>query len=219
MNSLVVGVFSPAGTSYSTLTTGPFTVTAGIHTLSFVGINPSGGDNTAFIDQVAVNQPGLQMVAYMQDPDFASPSVGVGTSAYGADPIGSPWTFMGPAGVAGNGSAFTSGNTPAPSGTQVAFIQGTGSVSQSITLAAGSYTVSFTAAQRANFQASNQTIGVLIDGMPIEWFTPSGPSYTTQTTHSFTVATSGPHTITFVGLNPNGGDNTAFIDQVLIALT
>ena len=106
----------PAGTSYSTLTTGPFTVTGGPHTLTFVGLNPNGGDNTALIDGVAVNQPALQIVPYIQDPDFASPSVGVGISAYQADPAGSPWTFTGSAGVAGNGSAFTSGNQPAPVG-------------------------------------------------------------------------------------------------------
>ena len=152
-----VGVFTPAGTSYSTLTTGPFTVAAGAHTLAFVGLNTKGGDNTAFIGQVTINQPALQIVPYMQDPDFASPSVGVGISAYQADPPGSPWTFTGSAGVAGNGSAFTSGNQPAPVGTQVAYIQGVGQISQTINLAAGVYSMTFAAAQRLNNQPDNRS--------------------------------------------------------------
>src|SRR5262249_20128547 len=32
-----------------------FTVPAGYHTLTFVGLNPTGGDNTAFVDQVQIN--------------------------------------------------------------------------------------------------------------------------------------------------------------------
>jgi hypothetical protein len=30
---------------------------AGIHTVTFIGLNPNGGDNTAFIDQVAISSP------------------------------------------------------------------------------------------------------------------------------------------------------------------
>jgi Protein of unknown function (DUF642) len=213
VDSQVVGVFTPAGTSYSTLTTGPFTVAAGAHTLAFVGLNTKGGDNTAFIDQITINQPALQIVPYMQDPDFASPSVGVGITAYQADPPGSPWTFTGSAGVAGNGSAFTSGNQPAPVGTQVAYIQGVGQISQTINLAAGVYTMNFAAAQRLN---NSQTIEVIVDGTPIAYVTPSGTNYSIFTTNHF-AATAGANTLTFVGLNLNGGDNTAFIDQVLIA--
>ena len=69
----------------------------------------------------------------------------------------------------------------------------------------------------ANFQASSQTIEVKLDNEVIGMFTPGGIAYTTEKTSSFTVASSGSHTLTFVGLDPNGGDNTAFIDQVLIA--
>ena len=108
---------------------------------------------------------------------------------------------------------FTSGNPSAPVGTQVGYIQQSGQISQTISLASGIYTVSFSATQRGNFQTSSQTIGVLFDGTAVEWFTPSGTSYATFTTNNIT-ATAGTHTLTFVGLNPSGGDNTAFIDQV-----
>jgi hypothetical protein len=50
----VVGICSLAGTSYTGYTTAAFTVAAGHHTIAFVGLDPNGGDNTAFIDQVSI---------------------------------------------------------------------------------------------------------------------------------------------------------------------
>jgi MBG domain (YGX type) len=74
------------------------------------------------------------------DLGFQSPYVGVGTSgAYQIDPTGSARTFTGSAGLAGNGSAFTSGNPSAPVGTQVGVIQQAGQISQTIDLPAGVY--------------------------------------------------------------------------------
>src|SRR5262249_44799543 len=103
-----------------------------------------------------------------------------------------------------------------PEGTQVGFLQGTGSFSQTVNLAAGSYQISFQAAQRGNWNQGGQTFEVLVDGNVVGTpFSPANSSYATLTTTSFTV-TAGSHTITSQGLNPNGGDNTAFIDQVQI---
>jgi hypothetical protein len=155
---------------------------------------------------------------------FETPHVnGVGSGFLYDPPLnpgqGQPWTFTGTvgdgSGVTGNLSAFTSLNPTAPEGEQVAFIQAAGSISQTLTLDAGSYTVSFFAAQRAN-QASTQEIQVLIDGKEVGRITPSGTDYGAYTTGVFTVA-AGEHTLLFQGLNPQGGDNTAFIDQVVIA--
>ena len=123
---------------------------------------------------------------------------------------------MGQAGVSGDGSGFTSGNPAAPQGGQVAFLQNTGSFSEAVTLAAGTHSISFSAAQRAMYQSSSQTFQVLVDGVRVATFTPTGTSYATYSTGAFAVE-DGIHTITFVGLNPNGGDNTAFIDQVTIS--
>ena len=89
-----------------------------------------------------------------------------------------------------------------------------GSFTQQVTFGAGNYAISFSAAQRAANQSS-QTFEVLVDGAVVSTFTPSTTSYTTFTAN-FTVA-AGVHSIAFVGLNPNGGDNTAFIDQVAIS--
>ncbi len=321
-----VGTITPSGTSYGTYTTGVFTVASGQHTLSFVGLNPNGGDNTAFLDQVAfnsvavapavavsdggtavanggnvnfgttpagvpitktftitntgtanltlsavnvggaafsltsppgslslapnasttftvqfnwafagsfsgavsftTNDPNNPNVSFtlagstsvvnpggLADGSFETPNIGSGSSAYRYNPTGSAWTFTGSAGLTGNGSAFTSGNPNAPQGSQVAFVQTTGSISQTFSLTAGTYTVSFNAAQRGNYQSSSQTVRVLIDGVAVGTITPSGASYASYSTGVFTVA-AGAHTLTFVGLNPNGGDNTAFLDQV-----
>jgi hypothetical protein len=73
--------------------------------------------------------------------------------------------------------------------------------------------LTFSAAQRGNFQASSQNVRVLVDGAVVGTFTPAGTAYSTLTTGNFTVA-AGAHTIQFLGLNPNGGDNTALIDNV-----
>jgi uncharacterized protein YkwD len=208
----VVGTITPSGTSYASYTTNTFTVTAGSHTIAFVGLNPNGGDNTAFLDQAGINKS----TPAFSDPGFENLSVGTGSSAYKYNPIsGTPWTFSSSSGVAGNNSAFTSGNPSAPQGTQVAFLQFTGSISQTVNFAAGTYTISFSAAQRQNYQASKQVIEVTVDGNVVGTITPSGTSYATYTTGSFTV-TAGSHTIAFIGLNPNGGDNTAFLDQITI---
>jgi CSLREA domain-containing protein len=144
--------------------------------------------------------------ALLTDPGFETPSLG--PSAYAYDPAGSPWTFSGSAGLASYGSLFD--NPPAPQGSQVAFLQGSGSISQSVDFAAGTYVLGFLAAQRPGNQ---QTIEVLVDGEVVATITPSGSQFALYTTSPFTV-TAGAHTIEFVGLNPLGGDNTAFLDQV-----
>ena len=146
------------------------------------------------------------------DAGFEQVQVGAGQFQY--RPSGSPWTFTGDAGITANNSGFTAGNPPAPDGTQVAFLQGTGSFSQSVAnVGAGTYRLSFQAAQRGNFQASRQDFRVLVDGVAVGTFTPAGTAYQQLTTAAFTVG-AGVHTVSFVGLDSAGGDNTAFLDNV-----
>ena len=52
VDGTAVGTFTPAGTSYAGYSTVAFPVTAGSHTITFVGLDLDGLDNTAFIDQV-----------------------------------------------------------------------------------------------------------------------------------------------------------------------
>ena len=70
-------------------------------------------------------------VATVSDPGFEAIPIGPGQFAYG--PSGSAWTFApNGAGVSGNNSGFTSGSPNAPQGSQVAFIQQNGAITQTI---------------------------------------------------------------------------------------
>lgn len=208
----VVGSFnSLTGTTYSNQATSSFNTSSGNHTITFQGTNLNGGDNTIFIDQLNVNLLGASLF----DQGFELPALGTGVLRY--NPVGSPWSFSGTTGVTSNGSAFTSANTGAPQGSQVAFLQGKGSISQATVCANDTYMISFQAAQRGN-QASVQTFQVLIDGIVVGTFNSvTGSAYRKLSTSSFGVA-AGSHTITFQGTNINGGDNTMLIDQVELTL-
>jgi hypothetical protein len=211
VDGVAVGTFTPSGTGYSSLTA-TFTVGAGSHTITFQGLDSAGGDNTAFVDNIQLTQT---PVASLSDAGFETPSVGTG---FQYRPVGTAWTFADNAGISGNGSGFTAGNPNAPEGTQVAFLQQTGSISQVVTgMAAGTYRLSFSAAQRGNFQASRQDFRVLVDGVAVGTFTPAGTGYSNLTA-TFTVS-AGLHTITLQGLDSAGGDNTAFIDNVQLTQT
>ena len=154
------------------------------------------------------------------DSGFESVNVG---SGYQYAPTGSAWSFPGDvsnsgSGVTGNGSGFTAGNPAAPQGSQVAFLQSTGTISQSVAgWSAGSYTISFQSAQRANYQSSAEDFEILVDGKVVGTFKPSGTSYQAYTTSSFAVS-AGSHVIKFLGLDSAGGDNTAFLDAVSVAV-
>jgi hypothetical protein len=213
VDGTVVGTFNKlTGSAYALQTTGPFTVAAGTHTVQFKGTDLNGGDCTVLIDQLSVNVATLTV----NGAGFEAPALAAGT--FSTAPAGSPWTFAGSAGIASNGSGFTSANPPAPQGTQVAFLQNTGSVQQSINVTtAGTYAVDFFAAQRGGFNTSAQTFRVLVDGIEVGRFTPAGAAYSFQTTSTFAVS-AGAHTIRFEGLNPNSGDNTALIDDVFLQL-
>ncbi len=144
----------------------------------------------------------------------------VETGTYAYDPTGTPWTFTGQSGITGNSSGFTSSNSAAPEGTQVAFLQNKGSFSQTVTLNGGTYRLNFYAAQRAG-DSVPQSLMVVIDGSSVGTFTPAATSYSTFQTNTFRLG-AGPHTFAFAGLgvNPNGTpstDTTVFVDDITIA--
>ena len=156
------------------------------------------------------------------DRGFEQVSVGAGEFAYA--PAGSPWWSFTPqdgnngSGIAANGSGF--GNPTAPQGSQVAFLQGSSTISESVTgWAPGIYQLSFSAAQRGANQQS-QDFEVMVDTTVVGKFTPSGTTYQTYTTPVFDVDPfvigPGSHTITFLGLDTAQGDNTVFIDDVTL---
>jgi hypothetical protein len=204
----------PVAHAYVAFDSWNFTVqTTGTHTVEFLGLSPSGADSTAFIDEVAITPA----VDSMVDGGFETPALPA--NDFQTDATGSAWQFSGTAGVARNGSAFVTNWTEAqnaPAGAQVAYIQDTGSMSQTVYLDAGTYQVSFLAAQRAIYQASYQEIEVLVDTVPEGTINPVNTTYSSYQSSTFTVAT-GVHTVEFLGLDPQQGDNTAFIDQVAIS--
>ena len=143
MDGIQIGsLVSPASTSFSSFSIAFSVSTTGAHTISFTGTDPS--DKTTFIDQVTLTNS--TPPAALVNPSFEIPALG---SGYQYSPSGSGigWTFGGGSGIQGNNSAW--GAAPAPDGTQTAFIQGIGSIAQTLNLSAGSYTLSFQAAQRS----------------------------------------------------------------------
>ena len=211
---------SPA-TAYNPYQSADFIVSGGMHTITFQGLAPSSADSTIFIDSVAVNN-----MNGINDGSFEQAVQAYGTYSFNPNATAintngmTPWQFSGPAGVATNASAFTIGNTAAPNGNQVAFIKGDGSMSQTVFLTTGLYSLSFEAVQRATSEDAYQELEVLIDGVPEGTVIPSNttkaigiPQWGLYQTNAFTVTT-GLHTVTFVGLNPQGGDNTALVDEV-----
>jgi len=167
--------------------------------------------------------PISQAAAAIPNFGFETPSL----STYAYAPAGATWTFNALSGTSGsgisaNGSAFTSGNTNAPQGVQVAFLQGTASISQTLTglLAGAIYQVTFAAAQRNNVYGAQtgQTWKLQVNGTTIGTYAPpqSAQSYLKYSA-AFT-ASAGTQTLAFVGTDANGGDNTVFLDNVQLAL-
>src|SRR5262249_15436539 len=144
-----------------------------------------------------VNPDGTAGSYSVLDFGFEAPNVSQQPGGFVYSPTGSPWMFSAGtgngAGLVANGSQF--GNADAPEGPQAAFLQQQGSLSQTVSLAAGTYTLSFLAAQRPG---NSQTFQVLVDGTVVGTFQPAGPSYQSYATDSFTVA-AGSHTLAFVG--------------------
>ena len=150
----------------------------------------------------------------VQDSGFESPDVGIGL--FGTNPPDpSPWTYTGNAGVSGNEKRIHRSQRRCTGGRsgRVPCRSRAVSVRRS-TSAAGSYSLSFLAAQRAG-DAGVQTIQLMVDGnavgAPVQ---PQDTSYQSLDVNFWVSA--GNHTIALAGLDPNGGDNTAFIDAVSI---
>jgi alpha-L-rhamnosidase len=155
--------------------------------------------------------------AFIINSGFEVPHVGDFDKA----PIGGGWAFSpadgnSSAGITANHSGFTASNPPAPEGEQVALLQGTGTISQTLSgfNPDQNYTLTFFAAQRANGNQKGQTWQVKLDNEVIGDFSPAQTetNYTDYTVNFRPSATS--QTLSFVGTNRNGGDNTIFIDQV-----
>jgi len=180
-------------------------------TKTVTGIGVSSDDNIKLLAIDLLKASGIK--ATVANSGFEAESVG--SRGYIYNPTGSAWVYQGESGVTANHTDFT-GNSLAPQGDQVAFLQQRGTFSQAIAFgASGSYQVSFQAAQREIYNTGGEDFQVLIDGNIVGTFKPTWVAYRTFVTNPFTVA-AGSHTLRFVGLNSANGDNTAFIDNVQI---
>ncbi len=171
-------------------------------------------NDTSSADSVPVN-----FVIVNRNPNFGFelPSIGSGNHQY--NPIGGYWIFGGGggngSGILANGSAFSNPN--APEGGQAAFVQSYGVIAQTLSgfVPGNSYTITYAAAQRSgSSQNGGESWNVMIDGKVIQTNHPGGTSYASYAT-TF-VASAATHTLSFVGTDLAGGDNTVFIDNVAI---
>ena len=147
---------------------------------------------------------------------FETPSIGSGNYSY--NPSGGFWTYStqngnSGSGIVANGSGFSNPN--APEGTQAAFVQSYGSIARTLSgfTPGNSYTITYSAAQRSGAsQNGGESWNVVIDGNVIKNNNPGATSYTTYT--ATFMAAAATHTVSFVGTDLAGGDNTVFIDNV-----
>ena len=166
IDGVTVGQYQPPGTSYSQYQTPAFTLAAGSHTIALSGVG-SGGDYTAFVDSVTIGP--ADAINVIANGGFEAPSM-AGSFQYA--PAGATWVFANGGGITANASGFTSGNPAAPEGAQVAFLQMTGTATQTVSMTAGQYTLSLQAAQRGNFQIGTQIVGIAVDGVSVGQYQP-----------------------------------------------
>jgi len=165
------------------------------------------------------------------DNGFESPDLGSGTGAYAygdQTPLSSTvtgWTFVAGAGIAANGSLFdvagatqgqTSDSSVSTSG-QAGFLQGLSSITQSVYLSGGEYSVSFTAEGRGgvffpSFTANEITVS--LGGTQLFDATPPPTFFVPETTTQTGDLAPGNYDLTFSGIT--NADATTFIDNVQI---
>jgi len=208
--ALCTGVALSGGGNNPTAQCSTSGLALGTHSIvaSYGGDSANTTSTSTTLSQVVNPVPGSTLI----NPSFEVPALGSGFM-YNPSGAGVGWTFTPSSGIQGNGSAW--GAAAAPSGTQTAFVQSTSSISQALTLNAGSYTLAFKAAQRPCCLTPNtQPIQVTVDGTQIGGLiTPASTNFASFNV-SFTLASTGVHTIAFVGTNPN--TNATFIDAVTL---
>ena len=166
----------------------------------------------------------------------AATTAGSYTVNFGGLPVGvaAGWTL----GISGNAGGYDgiAINTGVPvsnfnpmaieDGNDAVFLQGAGSVSQTLTLAAGQYSLSYYAMGRTGSgggNGANPFTASVSGGLVNDVETPANTDITSlsdwaQYTDNFTVTTPGSYTVEFSGNYPYGqlGDLTTFIDNVSI---
>ncbi|QJU55729.1 chitobiase/beta-hexosaminidase C-terminal domain-containing protein [Herbiconiux sp. KACC 21604] len=171
--------------------------------------NP-GGDNRCFVNPVIPDEVPAVTVF---NAGFEKPA----TSSAANGPMVNGWTFSVRSGVQSNTSPFVPA-FPAPEGERTAYLKTdsglASSIEQTVRFPAGSYAITFQAANRSGF-GGQQEFDVTVDGTVVAHVVPSMTGeYALYTSDTFTVE-AGEHTIAFVATTTDG-DNTAFVDQVAV---
>jgi RHS repeat-associated protein len=148
----------PTGTAYASFSN-TVSLAAGNYTLALEGLNPNGGENTALVDIVKVNG------TLVGSGSFEAPPVAAGTYAY--RPTGGSWVFAGQSGISTRFGAMAVNNPTPPQGTQVGFLQNNGAFGQTLSFTGGSYTLTLSAAQRANANGTFQQVRVSLYGQTL----------------------------------------------------
>lgn len=153
---------------------------------------------------------------YTSIGEFETPVVGAGNYIhYPNAVIGDGWQSTG---IYLIGAGTGPWGSPAiPKGAQIAGIQGANKMSRTISAVGGSeYRMNLSAAQR-NSNATFQRIGVYVDSVSKGTIQPAaGGAFYATSGFSLGVLAAGDHTLELRGLNPNGGDNTVFVDDIRI---
>jgi hypothetical protein len=150
--------------------------------------------------------------ATIVNASFETPFLG---SGFQYNPPGATWTFLGNSGIAGNGSAW--GFAPAPDGTQVAFLQVSGttssSFSQTISAVAPGDRISFFHAQRPGYGINSYD--VLYNSTLLGSFSPAS---TTFVQVSVVIPGGAPSsgTLLFQSTGATGGDRGTGIDALTV---
>ena len=182
----------------------------GTHTI--VATYGGDGSNAASASAALTQVVNSGTASSLLNGGFEIPALGSGYQ-YTPSAAGIGWSFSGASGIEGNGSAWAAAS--APDGTQAAFIQSAGSISQTVNLTAGSYTLSFRAAQRSCCVSPYvQPIKITVDGVQIgSLVSPQSAGFASFSV-PFTVSTTAAHTIAFTGTD--NADKTTFVDAVTL---
>ena len=148
----------------------------------------------------------------VNDGSFETPNLAYKQFQY--RPTSSTWTFTGSSGISDNKSGFTGGNSNAPVGSQVLFLQNSGKVQKTIQVATtGAYRIQFYAAQRVWFNTGQgQSIRVSLDQNALPEIRPANSQYQIYKTAIWWL-TAGSHTLSLEGTSTTG-DQTAFVDDI-----
>ena len=150
----VMAVVQPKDETYVPFSTAEFNLPTGAYEVKFEGLNPNGGNNTALIDGVMLNQ------TLVPNGGFEIPALTEDTIA----PVQSGWEYFGSAGIAAANGDIMSGGPPAPEGAQAAFVSNNGSLWQFGNVTPWTYTLSFHVAQRAVGNDASQQLRVTLRG-------------------------------------------------------